>query len=115
MESSQFGNNGNPRYAYASSPALSFTKQDIYTTGITGWNTRIGLDKNNKAHITFFDFTFSRSLYATNKSGSWVIDTIPLGSTQTTYFPIDGDDSANGYPVIAFVDGDKPSILRYVP
>lgn len=109
------GNNGNPRYAYAASPISSFICENIYTIGITGWNTKIALDKNNKPHVTFFDFTFTQSLYANKKSGTWEIVTIPLPSSSTTYYPIDGDHSTQGYPIIAFVEGDKPSILRFVP
>ncbi|MBI4698973.1 MAG: hypothetical protein HY758_08745 [Nitrospirae bacterium] len=48
----------------------------IDSTGDVGGYTSIAVDKNNKVHISYFDYDNADLKYATNKSGAWVKSTL---------------------------------------
>ena len=85
------------------------TTTGIYTLEIvdqassdTGRHTSIGLDSNNKAHISYYDYSNSNLKYATNKTGSWVAEAIDSSGTVGQYssIAIDSNDKVH----ISYVD-----------
>jgi hypothetical protein len=64
-------------------------------------NTSVATDSNNKVHISYYDATNGNLKYATNASGSWVIQTV------------DSAGDVGGYTSIATDSNNKVHISYY--
>ncbi|MBI1910336.1 MAG: hypothetical protein HYS22_09245 [Deltaproteobacteria bacterium] len=76
--SGDLGLNSNPNFSQNGNNA-AFSYTGIDGIGDVGAGTSIAVDSNNKLHIAYRDTTNSTLKYATNKSGSWVPETIEAG------------------------------------
>jgi hypothetical protein len=65
-----------------------------------GWYSSLGLDSNNRIHISYYDSTNTALKYATNASGTWI------------YFMLDSADDAGMYTSIA-VDSNNRIHISY--
>jgi hypothetical protein len=63
----------------------SWRIEAIDSAGDLGYGTSIGVDSNNRVHISYYDRTNATLKYATNVSGSWVITTIDNIGSYVTY------------------------------
>ena len=110
--------NGYPHMAYGGDH-LYYTYYDgstwhyetIDSSSGVGRYTSLGLDSNDKAHISYSDSTNGGLKYATNASGAWVLDTLDSTGYVGWYnsLGIDSNDAVH----ISYYDGFPNSALKY--
>jgi hypothetical protein len=72
------GNEGDLKYAYASSRSADFTVTTVDDAGITGLHTGLGLDSAGRPHIAYINsFTYPTLRYAFYDGDGWVLVTPP--------------------------------------
>jgi hypothetical protein len=83
----------------------------VDTPGNVGLDTSLAMDTGNRAHISYFDYTYEYVKYATNISGPWDISgVIQTGEFSDTSIALD----SSSYPHIAYFDtGDGVYTLRH--
>jgi hypothetical protein len=105
MHISYFAYNGDLKYATNASGSWVTQTVDSAVYVILQFtsieNTSIATDSNNKVHISYYDATNGDLKYATNTSGSWVIQTV------------DSAGNVGGYTSIAVDSNNKVHISYY--
>lgn len=77
-----------------SSDGINWTTSNIIPTTYGSYNHRIAIDNYNNVHITYTDITEiayygpsnAQVVYATNKTGNWLKQTVVNGSSNYTFF-----------------------------
>lgn len=112
--------NGNPHITYVQGYSLAYASWNgakwdietvaagIYMQKVIGSDSSLQIDKNNVAHLSFYDDVNECLKYATRTSGGWIIETVDTDSQA-------GIDNSlalnsNGYPCISYRYEDG---LRY--
>jgi hypothetical protein len=89
----------------------TFSNTTVDSTDTTGLYTSVKADSNGKAHIAYSDLTADDINYATNASGSWVIESIfSSGGTPTPIWNslvLDSNNNAH----ISFYDSDADDLI----
>jgi len=123
---------------YATNTTGSWVNTDVYTSGLVTEGVSIDTDSNNYAYISFYNGVTLPTpvqdlLYATNKTGSWVVSTIDSTNDVGRYSSINIDSAdkvhisyndltnrnlkyatnTTGSFVISVLDTDNTDIVKY--
>src|SRR4030042_304931 len=98
---------GNGNLKDATNASGSWVTEPVDSVGIyadiyTGTYSSIAVDSNNKVHISYRDITNQNLKYATNASGSWVIQTVD--STRNVEASTSIAVDSNNYVHISYYD-----------
>lgn len=79
----------------------------VDSPGDVGYYTSIAVDKNNKVHISYIDYTAHVLKYATNSTGEWTITHVrALGGLNNTAIGVD----STGKVYIAYVNSSSAGV-----
>ncbi|MCZ7584660.1 MAG: hypothetical protein M5R36_15720 [Deltaproteobacteria bacterium] len=93
---------GDAGLIYGTDQSGSWVSTNIDASLARGKYCSTGLDSSDKAHISYFDDSPNELEYATNASGTWVLETVDAG---------DGDEL--GYHTSLTVDPDDTVHISY--
>ena len=91
--------------------AVQFSLAVIDNDEIVGEYNSIGVDSNDKVHISYYDLWYSNLKYATNSSGFWVTTTLESAGNVGMYTSIALD--SNDIVHISFYDATNDD-LKYI-
>jgi len=101
---------------YAVMPAVSsaeWTIEAVDSKGYVGEHTSIAIDSSDNVHISYYDETNSALKYATNISGTWMIETIDTDTKgsmgSNTSIAIDSNDNVH----ISYFSDSPNYALKY--
>jgi hypothetical protein len=113
------GNEGDLKYATASSRSDDFTVTTVDGGGITGLHTGLGLDSAGRPHIAYINsFTYPTLRYAYYDGGAWVLISPPnrIGLVLATRLSVGVMDIAGtDTPYLGYTDGEQARLLIYKP
>ncbi len=92
-----------PAESNNSASAITTVKWELSKFIGSGGSPSIAMDANGKVHICYISDSWEKLLYATNKTGNWVSETL-ISSSDISSYAIAVDN--NGYVHIAYGEGN---------